>query len=197
MWDLDRKEGWAPKNGCFWIIVLEKTLDNKKTLDSKEIKPVNPEGNKLWIVIGKTDAKAEAPIFWPPDMKSQLIGKDSNAGKDWRQKEKGAAEEEMVTSISDSMDANLSDLQEILEDSGAWFAAVYGVAKSWTPLSNYSTTTENNSYLLRMRWGQKQWLNFNIYNNMFYCNQFGAQILKNEYNSTNTYEASSVMKDEW
>ena len=130
-------------------------------------------------------------------MKSQLIGKDSNAGKDWRQKEKGAAEEEMVTSISDSMDANLSDLQEILEDSGAWFAAVYGVAKSWTPLSNYSTTTENNSYLLRMRWGQKQWLNFNIYNNMFYCNQFGAQILKNEYNSTNTYEASSVMKDEW
>ena len=197
MWDLDRKEGWAPKNGCFWIIVLEKTLDNKKTLDSKEIKPVNPEGHKLWIVIGKTDAKAEAPIFWPPDMKSQLIGKDSNAGKDWRQKEKGAAEEEMVTSISDSMDANLSDLQEILEDSGAWFAAVYGVAKSWTPLSNYSTTTENNSYLLRMRWGQKQWLNFNIYNNMFYCNQFGAQILKNEYNSTNTYEASSVMKDEW
>ena len=197
MWDLDRKEGWAPKNGCFWIIVLEKTLDNKKTLDSKEIKPVNPEGNKLWIVTGKTDAKAEAPIFWPPDIKSQLIGKDSNAGKDWRQKEKGAAEEEMVTSISDSMDANLSDLQEILEDSGAWFAAVYGVAKSWTPLSNYSTTAENNSYLLRMRWGQKQWLNFNIYNNMFYCNQFGAQILKNEYNSTNTYEASSVMKDEW
>ena len=139
MWDLDRKEGWAPKNGCFWIIVLEKTLDNKKTLDSKEIKPVNPEGNKLWIVIGKTDAKAEAPIFWPPDMKSQLIGKDSNAGKDWRQKEKGAAEEEMVTSISDSMDANLSDLQEIVKDREAWHAVVHGIAKSWTGLSQWTT----------------------------------------------------------
>ena len=197
MWDLDHKEGWAAKNGCFWIIVLEKTLDNKKTLDSKEIKPVNPEGNKPWIAIGRTDAKAEAPIFWPPDMKSQLIGKDPNAGKDWRQKEKGAAEEEMVNSINDSMDMNLSGLQEILEDSGAWFAAVHGVAKSWTPLSNYSTTTKNNSYLLRMRWGQKQLFNFSIYNNMFYCNQFRAQILKNEYNNTNTYETSSVMKDEW
>ena len=94
MWELDHKEGWALKNGCFWTVVLEKTLDSP--LDSKEIEPVNPKGNQPWIFIGRTDAEAEAPIFWPPDAKSWLIEKDPVAGKDWRQKEKGAAEDEMV-----------------------------------------------------------------------------------------------------
>ena len=81
MQELDRKEGWAPKNWCFQIVVL-KTLESP--LDCKEIKPVNPKGNQLWIFIGRTDAEAEAPILWPPDVKSWLIGKDPNAGKDWR-----------------------------------------------------------------------------------------------------------------
>ena len=93
-WELDHKVGWGPKNWCFWTVWMEKTLENP--LDSKEINLVNPKGNQPWIVIGKTDAEAEAPIFWPPDMKSQLTGKDSDAGKDWKQEEKGVKEDEMI-----------------------------------------------------------------------------------------------------
>ena len=94
MWELDHKEGWAPKNWCFPIVVLEKTLESP--LDCKEIQPVNTKGNQPWIFTGRTDAEAEAPIVLPPDAKSRLIGKDPNAGKDWRQQEKGAAEDETV-----------------------------------------------------------------------------------------------------
>ena len=86
MWELDYKESWAPKNWCFWTVVLEKTL--KSPLNCKEIKPVNPEGNHSWIFIGRTDAEAETPIPWPPDLKSWLIGKDRD-WKDWRQEENG------------------------------------------------------------------------------------------------------------
>ena len=93
MWELDYKEGWVAKNQYFQIVVLEKTFESH--LDSKEIKPVNPKGNQSWIFIGKTDAEAKAPILCPPDAKSQLIGKDPDAGKDWRQKEKGVSEDEM------------------------------------------------------------------------------------------------------
>ena len=96
MWELDHKEGWAPKNWCFQIVVLEKILDSP--LDSKEIKKVNPKGNQSWIFIGRTDAEAEAPILWPPIVKSQLIGKDHDPGKDWGQEEKGATEDGMVRS---------------------------------------------------------------------------------------------------
>ena len=95
-WELDSKESWALKNWCFWTVMLERTLEN--LLDCKEIKPVNPEGNQSWIFIGRTDAEAETPIFWSPDVKSRLIGKDPDAGKDWRQ-EKGMTEDEMVGSI--------------------------------------------------------------------------------------------------
>ena len=94
MWELDYKESWAPKNWCFWTVVLEKTPESP--LDCKEIKPVNPKGNQSWVFIGKTDAEAETPILRPPDGKNWLIGKDSDSGKDWRQKEKGMAEDEMV-----------------------------------------------------------------------------------------------------
>ena len=93
MWELDHKEDWAPKNWCFWIVVLEKTLESP--LDSKEIKLVNPKENQFWIFIGRTDAEAEAPKFWPPDGKSRLIGKDRDVGKDWRQEEKRVTEDEM------------------------------------------------------------------------------------------------------
>ena len=94
MWELDYKESWAPKNWCFWTVVLEKTLESP--LDCKEIKPVNPKGNWPWIFIGRTDAEAEALILWPPDAKNWLIGKDPDTGKDWRQEEKGMTEDEMV-----------------------------------------------------------------------------------------------------
>ena len=92
MWELDHKEGWVPKNWCFQTVVLEKTLESP--LDGKEIKPVNPKGNQPWIYIGRTDAKA--PILWLPDAKSWVIGKDPDAGKDWGQEEKRAAEDEVV-----------------------------------------------------------------------------------------------------
>ena len=94
MWQLDHKEGWAPKNWCFQTVVPEKTLESP--LDSKGIEPINTKGNQPWIFIGRTDAEAEALILWPPDSKSWLTGKDPDAGKDWRQEEKGTTEDEMV-----------------------------------------------------------------------------------------------------
>ena len=94
MWELDYKESWAPKNWCFWTVVLEKTAESP--LDCKEIQPVHPKGNQSWVFILRTDAEAEAPILWPPDAKNGLIGKDPDAGKDWRQEEQGTTEDEMV-----------------------------------------------------------------------------------------------------
>ena len=94
MWELDYKESWVPKNWCFRTVVLEKTLESP--LDCKEIQPVNPKGNRSWIFIGRTDAEAETPALWPPHMKSWLIGKDSDAGRDWGQEEKGTTEDEMA-----------------------------------------------------------------------------------------------------
>ena len=94
MWELDHKESWAPKNWCFWSVVLEKTLESP--LDCKEIKPVNPKGNQSWIFIGAAGAEAETPILQPPDVKNWLTGKDPYAGEDWRQEEKGTTEDEMV-----------------------------------------------------------------------------------------------------
>ena len=94
MWELDHKEGWAPKKWCFQTVVLDKTLESP--LDFKGIKPVNPKGKQPWTFIGRTDVEDEAPILGSPDAKVQLVGKDSDAGKDWKQKEKGAAEDEMV-----------------------------------------------------------------------------------------------------
>ena len=94
MWELDLKKGWTPKNWCVWTVVLEKTLESP--LDCKEIKPVSSRGNQSWIVIGRTDAEAEALILGPTDSKSQLTGEDPDAGKDWRQEKKGTTEDEMV-----------------------------------------------------------------------------------------------------
>ena len=94
MLELDYKESWVPKNWCFWTVALEKTLESP--LESKEIRPVHPKGNQSWIFIGRPDTEAEAPILWLPDAKSWLIGKDPDAGKDWRREKKGTTEDEMV-----------------------------------------------------------------------------------------------------
>ena len=94
VWELDYKESWAPKNWCFWTVVLEKTLESP--LDCKEIQPVHPKGNQSWIFIGRTDAEAETLILWPPDEEHWLIWKDPDVGKDWRQEEKGMTEDETV-----------------------------------------------------------------------------------------------------
>ena len=106
MWELEYKESWVPKNECFWSVVLEKTLESP--LDCKEVQPVHPKGNQSWIFIGRTDAEAETPIVWPRDAKSQLIGKDPDAGKDWRQEEKGTRELEMVGWRHYSVDMSLN-----------------------------------------------------------------------------------------
>ena len=94
MWELDCKKSWAPKNWCFWTVVLEKTLESP--LNCKAIKPANPKENQSWIFIRRSDAEVQAPILWSPYVKSQLIRKDPEAGKDWRQEEKGTTEDEMV-----------------------------------------------------------------------------------------------------
>ena len=134
MWELDYKESWAPKNSCFWTVVLEKTFESP--LDCKEIQPVHPEGDQSWVFIGRTDVEAETPILWPPHAKSWLIWKDPDAGKDQRQEEKGTIEDEMVGRH------HQLDGHEFEQATGscweAWRAAVHGATKSQTQLSNWT-----------------------------------------------------------
>ena len=130
MLELDHKEIWVPRNWCFQIVVLEKTVESP--LDGKEIKPVNPKENEPWIFIGRTDAEAKAPIFWPPDVKNWLIGKDPDAGKDWGQEEKGVIEDEMV---GWHQWLNGHECEQTLGDSEGQGAWCDGVSKSWTWLS--------------------------------------------------------------
>ena len=137
--ELDHKEGWALKNWCFWTAVLEKILESP--LDFKEIKPVNPKGNQPWIFMGRTDAEAEAPVLWPSDAKSQLIGK-VDAGKDWRQEEKGMTADEMV-GWQDQL--NRHEFEQTLGDGERWGNLAHcspWVIKSQTGLSDWTTTTK-------------------------------------------------------
>ena len=117
-------------------------------LDGKEIKAVNPKGNQPWILIGRTDAEAEIPILWPPDLKSRLIGIDPDTEKGWRHEERGRQRTRWLDSITDSVDMNLSKLWKIVKDREAWNAAVHGVTKSWVQLSNWTATV--NFYKLHL-----------------------------------------------
>ena len=134
MWELDYKESWAPKNWCFWTVVLEKTLESP--LDCKAVQPVHPKGDQSWVFIGRTDAEAETPILWPP--KSWLIWKDHDAGTDWEQEEKGTTEDEMV----------------------GWHHQLDGHGFGWTP----GVGDEQGSLACCSPWGYKvldktEWLN--------------------------------------
>ena len=136
MSELDHKEGWTLKNSCFWAVALEKILESP--FDCKEIKPVNPKRNQSWIFIRRTDAKA--PILWPPDAKNWLIGKDPDAGKDWRQEEKGATEDEMAGQYHWLSGRGFEQVLVMVKDREVWCAAVHGVTTSQTWLSDWTTT---------------------------------------------------------
>ena len=146
LWELDCEEGWVPKNWCFWTVVLEKTLESP--LDCKEIQPV-PSEDQAWDFFWRNDAKAETPVLWPPHAKSWLIGKDSDAGRDWGQEESGTTKDEMAGWHHGLDGLSLSELWEMVTDREASHAAIHRVAKSrtrlsdWTELKIYLTNSYN------------------------------------------------------
>ena len=136
MWELDYKESWVPKKWCFWPVVLEKTLESP--LDCKEIQSVHSKGDQPWVFFRRNDAKAETPVLWPPHAKSWLTGKDCDAGRDWARKRRGQRGWDGWMASPTQWMLTLSELQEFVMDRKAWHAAIHGVAKSQTRLSDWT-----------------------------------------------------------
>ena len=159
MWELDCEEGWMPKNWCFWTVVLEKTLESP--LDCKEIQPGHFKEDQPWVFFGRTDAKAETPILWPPHAKSWLIGKDLMLGGIGGRRRRRRQRMRWLDGITNSMHMSLSELWELVMDTEAWRAVIHEVTKSRTRLSDW---TELNWTESKLRYTFAPQLSFLFFN---------------------------------